>query len=173
MCGASLHDNCGLPLLGDSSTGPPRPVIWPRCVCLPRRTRDKAALMRPSDLAPICVGLCQRSEPSLRSHPLLAFAVVVAARGASAAESAAESRRDDLPGAVLGPLPAGASSGEVRWYGACGHHEIVRPPDCRPHATFCVRPAPCADGCCRSLVAVSGRSTSTETPTRSTAGWTR
>ena len=78
MCGASLHDNCGLPLLGDSSTGPPRPVIWPRCVCLPRRTRDKAALMRPSDLAPICVGLCQRSEPSLRSHPLLAFAVVVA-----------------------------------------------------------------------------------------------
>lgn len=171
MCGASLHDNCGLPLLGDSSTGPPRPVIWPRCVCLPRRTRDKP---RADDGQPLMARRFTAHYLSVGSAPPTRFLLHrVAALALSAAESAAESRRDDLPGAVLGPLPAGASSGEVRWYGACGHHEIVRPPDCRPRATFCVRPAPCADGCCRSLVAVSGRSTSTETPTRSTAGWTR
>ena len=27
MCGASLHDNCGLPLLGEPSTASPRGVI--------------------------------------------------------------------------------------------------------------------------------------------------
>ena len=82
-------------------------------------------------------------------------------------------RRDDLAGAILGPLPAGASSGEVRWNWARGYHQIVRPRPPIACDLFLRALPPALTVACRRLVAVSGRSTSIETPTRFTAGWTR
>ena len=52
---------------------------------------------------------------------------IAAEATAAAAEAQSKRRPDDLAGAILGPLPAGASSGEVRWNWARGYHQIVRP----------------------------------------------
>eukprot|EP00964_Phaeocystis_antarctica_P064480 scaffold38795_cov47-Phaeocystis_antarctica.AAC.3 len=144
MCGASLHDNCGLPLLGGPSTASPRGVICPLCragVPLCPACRDRRRADGPPNFnlarAPEEIGRIASRE-SAELTPAKSRC-----RSCTAALSARA--RDDLAGAVLGPLPAGTSSGEVRWHGACGHHQIVRPPDRRSRAAFLRAPAPFAD----------------------------
>ena len=108
-----------------------------------------------------------RGPPGLHPPPIAAEAT------AAAAEAQSKRSRDDLAGAILGPLPAGASSGEVRWNWARGYHQIVRPRPPIACDLFLRALPPALTVACRRLVAVSGRSTSIETPTRFTAGWTR